>query len=270
MSNICPRCGQPNPAQVQFCGNCGQPLAAPADPRGGPRAYAPPGLLPTRARDQQFAGLTYHIEGELVPVLHIELRDASPVYFEHHVLLWKEPQVNVGIRALKGLGRRMLAGMQVFITQATGPGQVAFSRDGAGHVFGMHLAPGQEIDVREHQFLAASDGVDYTFTRVKGISNLLFGGSGFFIDRFICRDREGILWLHGYGNVFEKILQPGEVIDVEPGGWLYKDASVRMETVRQSLAAGIFASAGAFTFNRFSGPGRLGLQSMYLHLPTDT
>ena len=56
----------------------------------------------------------------------------------------------------------------------------------------------------------------------------------------------------------------------QPGGWLYKDASVRMETVRQNLAAGIFASAGAFTFNRFSGPGRLGLQSMYLHLPTDT
>ena len=29
--------------------------------------------------------------------------------------------------------------MQVFITEAEGPGQIAFSRDGAGHVFGIHI-----------------------------------------------------------------------------------------------------------------------------------
>ena len=32
--------------------------------------------------------------------------------------------------------------------------------------------------------------------------------------------------LHGYGNVFERTLAEGESIQVEPGGFLYKDASV--------------------------------------------
>jgi len=50
-----------------------------------------PILKPTAARDEQFAGVTYHIEGELVPVLRIELASV-PVYFEHHILLWKEPE----------------------------------------------------------------------------------------------------------------------------------------------------------------------------------
>jgi hypothetical protein len=45
-----------------------------------------------------------------------------------------------------------------------------------GHVFGIHLKPGQELHVREHQFLAATGNVDYNYERVKGLSNMLFGG----------------------------------------------------------------------------------------------
>jgi len=44
---------------------------------------------------------------------------------------------------------------------------------------------------------------------------MLFGGTEFFIDKFYCDSGEGILWLHGYGNVFEKNLSPREQIDVE-------------------------------------------------------
>ncbi len=226
-----------------------------------------PHLLPMAKESETFAGVTYHIDGELVPVLTVDLTADQPVFFEHHILLWKHPSVEIRIRPMKGALKRMVAGMQVFVTEATGSGQVAFSRDGAGHIFALHLAPDQEINVREHQFLAATKGVDYTFERVKGIGTMLFGGSGFFIDRFTARGGEGILWLHGYGNVLEKVLAAGESIDVEPGGWLYKDASVKMTTNVQSLSTGFFGSM-SFVTNRFTGPGRLGIQSMYFHLPT--
>ncbi len=228
---------------------------------------AVPVLLPTTARDESFAGLTYHVQGELVPALSIEL-GAAPVYFEHHVLLWKDPQVEVGIKAIKGAFKRMVAGMPVFLTEARGPGRIAFSRDGVGHVFAVHLTQGQSLDVREHQFLAATESLEYGFARIKGVSNILFGGTGFFIDHFTCRDSQGIVWLHGYGNVFEITLADGEQIDIEPGGWLHKDPSVSMETMFQRLSAGVFASAGQISWNRFTGPGRVGLQSMYVHLPT--
>ena len=168
-----------------------------------------PTLLPTTAQNETFGGVTYHIEGELVPALHVELSNTG-IYFEHHILLWKDPVVQIALHPMKGAFKRMLAGMPFLLTGATGPGRIAFSRDGAGHVFGLRLKPGTGVDVREHQWLAATDAVEYSFTRVKGAANMLLGGTGFFIDTFTCPTREGILWLHGFGNVFEVTLGPGE------------------------------------------------------------
>ena len=226
-----------------------------------------PRLLPMAKETETFAGVTYHIDGELVPVLTVDVTPDQPVFFEHHILLWKHPSVEIRLRPMKGALKRMIAGMQVFVTEAAGNGQVGFSRDAAGHVFAIHLGDGEEIQVREHQFLAATRDIDYSFERVRGIGTMLFGGTGFFIDRFAARGGDGILWLHGYGNVFEKVLAAGEAIDVEPGGWLYKDASVKMTTNVQSISTGFFGSM-SFVTNRLVGPGRVGIQSMYLHLPT--
>ncbi len=228
---------------------------------------AVPTLLTTSALNETYGGVTYHIEGELVPVLHLELSQVG-VYFEHHILLWKDPAVDVHLKPMRGALKRMLAGMPVFLTGAKGPGRIAFSRDGVGHVFALHLEPGSAVDVREHQFVAATDPVEFTFTRVRGAANMLLGGSGFFIDTFSSPNQAGILWLHGYGNVFEVDLKPGEQIDIEPGGWIYKEQTVEMETIFQRLPVGIFGGAGQIFWNRFTGPGRIGLQSMYLHAET--
>lgn len=226
-----------------------------------------PVLLPTAARDETFGGVTYHIQGELVPALIVEL-SAMPVYFEHHVLLWKDPQVEVGVKAVKGAFKRMMAGIPVFLTEARGPGRISFSRDDAGHVFAIHLKHGQSMDVREHQFLAATENLEYGYSRIKGVANILYGGTGFFIDNFAATQGDGIVWLHGYGNVFDLALQAGEQIDVEPGAWIYKDKSVGMQSMFQRLSTGLFASAGQISWNRFTGPGRIGIQSMSVHLPT--
>jgi uncharacterized protein (AIM24 family) len=225
---------------------------------------ASPVLKATTAQAESFAGVTYHVDGELVPVLTVELA-STPVYFEHHILLWKDPHTQIGIKALAGAFKRMMAGMPIVMTEARGPGRIAFSRDGAGHVFAMHLQRGEALDVREHQFLAATGHVDYTFTRVKGVTNMLLGGTGFFIDTFTASQGDGIVWLHGFGNVFEVQLTAGQKIDIEPGGWVYKDRTVQMETQFQKLSTGLFASAAQLVWNRFTGPGRIGLQSMYIH-----
>jgi uncharacterized protein (AIM24 family) len=227
-----------------------------------------PQVLPTQIDNGQAPGINYRVQGELVPVLHITLDGSVPVYFEHHIILWKNPGLDVAMHPIKGALKRMVAGMQVFLTEARGPGEIAFSRDGVGHVFPLHLTPGQAVLVREHQFLAATGNIEYTFSRVKGLGSMLFGSTGFFVDRFQGSGHEGVLWLHGYGNVLETTLGPGEQIDVEPGGWIYRDESVKMEIKIYGLKVGIFGGAGQLVFNRFTGPGRVAIQSMYLHLPT--
>ena len=41
---------------------------------------------------------------------------------------------------------------------------------------------------------------------------------------------------------------------------MYKDRTVQMETQFQKFSTGIFASAGQLVWNRFTGPGRVGIQ----------
>jgi uncharacterized protein (AIM24 family) len=222
-----------------------------------------PALLPTRVVDGAGPGVGYRIEGELVPVLHLALDGRLPVFFEHHVVLWKQPQVDVRIRAMKGVFKRMISGMPIFMTEAAGAGEIAFSRDASGHVFPIHLPQGGAVLVREHQFLAATGNLEYTFERVRGVGSMLFGNQGFFIDRFSATNGDGVLWLHAHGNAFEVDLAPGEVIDVEPGAWIYRAMSVGYQQIMFGLRTGIFGGGGNLVFNRFTGPGRVGIQSGY-------
>jgi uncharacterized protein (AIM24 family) len=228
----------------------------------------PPVLLPTKIDEGQAPGVAYRVEGELVPVLHVRLDGSVRLYFEHHVVLWKDPGLQIGIHQMKGAFKRVIAGMPIFMTETESPGEIAFSRDDPGHLLSLHLPPGRSIEVREHQFLAATANVDYSFRRLRGVSNMLFGGTGFFIDRFQAVGHEGVVWLHGYGNVFEKTLDPGEQIDVEAGGWVYRDEAVAMQQTVYGLKTGMFGGSGNLVFNRFTGPGRVGIQSAYVHLPT--
>ena len=133
--------------------------------------------------------------------------------------------VPLTLMQLSGGMKRAFAGMPFLISVATGPGRIAFSRDATGELVVLPLHPGMELDVREHAFLLASHQIKYSFVRVKGLTNILFGGQGMFMDRFVTTNTPGLLILHGYGNVFERVLKAGESIMVEPGAFLYKDAS---------------------------------------------
>ena len=221
--------------------------------------------------------ITITVDGELVPVVDVMLGNQLSIYFEHHILLWKHPGVQIGFKSLKGAAKRFFAGIPIFINEAQGPGNISFSRDSVGQIVALRLQPGQLVEVREHQFLFATSNVDYGFTFVNGAANILFSRTGIFIDQFTCRGGEGMLMLHGYGNVFEKMLAPGETLDVEPGAWLWKDPSVQMGVTTvagsQRSGGGIlgaiagFAAGSSITLNRFTGPGRLGIQSMTYHPP---
>ncbi len=224
----------------------------------------------------QVGDTTLRIEGELVPVVDVELGPRNTVYFEHHILLWKQPQVRLGFMGLQNAGKRFFAGLQIFISTAQGPGNISFSREAPGQIVALRLRPGQAIDVREHQFLLATDTVAYDFYWQQGLANLFLSRTGLFIDRFTAQQAEGLVLLHGYGNVFEKTLAPGEQIDVEPGAWLWKDANVMMDTVsvlQSGGGGGLMGALGAFVggasliMNRFTGPGRVGMQSMTYHEP---
>jgi len=211
-----------------------------------------------------FGSVQAKVNGELVPVTEVTLGPGDTIYFEHHILLWMDPTVTVTSKMMKGAARRIMAGLPVIVTEAHGPGRIAFSRDGPGQVIFKEIRPGQPLHVREHQFLFATQGINYGYYRVKGVASIMFGHSGLWVDTF---DGQGLLALHGHGNVFERLLQPGETMLVEPGGWLWRDASVQMAQVSLGLKTGMLSGATLYV-NQFTGPGRIALQSMTLNHPT--
>jgi uncharacterized protein (AIM24 family) len=224
---------------------------------------ASPVLLPTNVTEGQGPGLRYRIEGELLPALHLGLAQGASVFFEHHVIMWKQPQVELHLMRMRDTFKRVLAGMPILMTTASGPGELAFSRDTPGHVFPLHLSHGSTLLVREHQFLAATGNLDFSFELVKGVRNMFRGNQGFFVDRFTASNGDAVLWLHAYGNAYEVSLAPGEQIDVEPGSWVYREDSVRYEQKLVGFKTGLLGGGGQLAFNRFTGPGRVGLQSGY-------
>jgi uncharacterized protein (AIM24 family) len=261
----CQWCQAMNPKSALACSSCGAPLDIRNLVSESGWREAP------RIRDMteiHFGASTCQVEGEIVPVAEINLAPNDAIFFEHHVMLWKDELVPLSVLQLAGGLKRAFAGMPFIISVASGPGRIAFSRDATGELVVLPLHPGMELDVREHAFLLASHQIDYTFVRVKGLTNILFGGQGMYMDRFVTGGAQGLLILHGYGNVLERTLRPGESIMVEPGAFLYKDSSVTMQVEFQKLGSGFFGGA-TMSLARMTGPGRIGIQSMYVHHHTE-
>ena len=247
------------------CGACGAPLDVRNVISDSGWREAP------RIRDMteiHFNSSTCQVEGEIVPTAEINLGPGDSIFFEHHVMLWKDERLPLSVMSLSGGFKRVFAGMPFIISVASGPGRIAFSRDASGELVVLPLHPGMDLDVREHAFLLCSHNVEYSFIRVKGLTNILFGGQGMYMDRFVTTNTPGLVILHGYGNVFERRLAAGESIMVEPGAFLYKDASVTMHVEFQKLGTGFFG-ASTMSLAKMTGPGRIGIQSMYLHHKTE-
>ena len=261
---VCDWCKSQNPHTAVSCWACGAPLDIANLVSASGWREAP------RIKDMtelRFGQSVCQVEGEVVPVAEMSLAPGDGLYFEHHTLLWMDDQVDISLMSLRGAFKRVLAGMPLRITQAQGPGRIAFSRDDVGELIVLPLHPGMEMDVREHSFLVASHHISYDFVRILGLVNILYGGQGMFMDRFVTGEQSGLLILHGYGNVFERKLAPGESILLEPGAFLYKDSSVDLQVEFRYFGQGLFGST-KYAMARMIGPGRVGIQSMYVHHTT--
>jgi len=246
---------------------------------------------------------TFQLDGSVVPVAEVDLGTGESAFFEHHVMLWKDFSVPMSVMDTPGGMKRIMAGMPFVISVAQGPGRVAFSRDAPGELVIVPIDPGVELDLREHAMLVATGNLSYSYEKVQGIKTILTAGTGMYLDRFVAQSTPGLLVMHGNGNVLERTLGQGETVQVEPGGFLYKDSSVTMDIStlplnpegNQGLQAakgiasrgfaaikaaraltkggdlqGFQAAAGAaltgpgITLMRMTGPGRVGIQSMFV------
>jgi uncharacterized protein (AIM24 family) len=268
----CPFCGHASDASSTSCPACG----ATVDVRLAVTKSGWTELPPIKDMAKiQFGQSFCQIEGNYVPVADFKLAAGDWIYFTHHVLLWKEDQIQVTAMSLKGGWKRMFSGLPLVMTQAAGPGRIAFSKDAPGEMVALPLQQGQSIDVREHVFMTATGTVGYDwfntgiwFETRNGDERETHYPIGMFMDRFTAGTAPGLLLLHGAGNVFVRQLAPGQAILIKPTALLFKDPSVRMN-LHFEHPGGTWRSwrswGSRYLWLRLQGPGRVAVQSNYEH-----
>ena len=266
----CSWCGAVVEGGQATCPRCGAAT-------GMPETVAPSGWAQLPARKDmaklQFGNSFCQIEGMYVPVADMKLAPEDSVYFSHHVLLWKDPQVDITTMSLAGGWKRLFAGLPLIMTQAQGPGHIAFSMDVPGELIALPLQPGQVVDVCEHRFLAATSNVQYGWypTHIwlqtgSGNDRETHYPIGMNMDQFGAQQTPGLLLLHAGGNVFVRTLGPGESILIKPTALIFKDPGVRMQ-LHFERPSTIFSGWGfwsnQYLWLRMMGPGRVAIQSVF-------
>ena len=315
----CRWCHGQSPSDASTCDRCGAPLDVRDKVSDSGWRQAP--RLKDATKIPFGVSSSLEVDGSVVPVAEVTLNPGDTVFFEHHVMFWKHDSVPMSVMTAPGGARRLLGDLPFVLSVAHGPGRLAFSRDAAGALVVIPVDPGMTIDVRGHALLLATGTLTYSFVKVPGLRTMLMAGTGMYMDQFTATGQPGLLVLHGYGNVFARELGAGETIQLEPGAFLYKDASVQMEIVNLDIAlpegagapaqamdtakqmagrgfrglkaarelmsggvagaagqilggggtalAGAFSSSSKVSLMRLTGPGRIGMQSMYQHRRTD-
>jgi len=200
----------------------------------------------------------------LVPSVLATLGPSESIYAESGIMLYKEPPVSVSRKTIKaggllaGVERVGVGGMPFFLTEFTGPGHAAFSRDGVGEIRILDVPAGHEIDIMEGSLLCASNSIGYGMHYVKGTHR---PGRivGFWLDRL---QGPGKVAIHGYGNLISMTLAPRETITADLGALLYKDATVEARTSNLPFGSGLLGKLESFEVLELTGPGAVALQSI--------
>jgi len=165
---------------------------------------------------------------------------------------------------LMSAGKRLITGESLFMTAFTNAGnnkkQVAFASPYPGKIIPMDLsAYGGKIICQKDAFLCAAKGVSIGIEFQRRLGTGIFGGEGFIMQKL---EGNGMAFVHAGGHVFERALNPGEILRVDTGcivGYT-KDVDYNIEYVG-GIRNTIFGGEGVF-FATLRGPGKVWIQTL--------
>lgn len=165
---------------------------------------------------------------------------------------------------LLNAGKRVLTGESLFMTTYTNMGQgkkrVSFASPYPGKIIPMDLQQlGGRMICQKDSFLCAAKGVAIGIEFQKRLGTGLFGGEGFIMQKL---EGDGMAFVHAGGHVFERDLQPGELVKVDTGCIVAFTSTVDYDI---QFVGGIkntlFGGEGVF-FATLRGPGKVWIQTL--------
>src|SRR5256885_3532221 len=176
--------------------------------------------------------IDYEIHGDAMQFVEIELDPMEAAVAEAGGMMYMEDGIEMEtifgdgsqqssgfLGALMGAGRRLLVGESLFMTVFQNRGQgkkrVAFGAPYPGKIIAVHLAEiGGELLAQKDAFLCAAKGVSVGIAFTKRFGAGLFGGEGFILEKL---QGDGLAFIHAGGTLYQRDLQPGEIIRVDTG-----------------------------------------------------
>lgn len=165
---------------------------------------------------------------------------------------------------LMSAGKRMLTGESLFMTAFTNVGQgkkkVAFASPYPGKIIALDLdAYRGKVVCQKDAFLCAAKGVSVGIELQRRLGTGLFGGEGFIMQKL---EGDGMAFMHAGGHVFERVLNPGEVLRVDTGCVVAYTQEVDFDIqFVGGIRNTIFGGEGLF-FATLRGPGKVWLQTL--------
>ncbi len=222
--------------------------------------------------------IDYSIIGEEMQYVEIELDPGETAVAEPGAFMMMEDDIemqtifgdgsqqqdNSLLGKLFSAGRRVLAGENLFMTAFTNAGQgkkhVSFASPYPGKIIALNLLElGGKIICQKDAFLCAAKGVNISIEFQKNLGVGLFGGEGFIMEKL---EGDGMAFMHAGGHVFEKDLQPGELLKVDTGCLVGFTATVAYDIqFIGGIKNTLFGGEGVF-FATLRGPGKTWIQSL--------
>ncbi|MDF2926979.1 MAG: hypothetical protein K0R57_5893 [Paenibacillaceae bacterium] len=165
---------------------------------------------------------------------------------------------------LMGAGKRLLTGESLFMTVFTNGAhakkRVSFASPYPGKIIPMDLSQlGGKLICQKDSFLCAAKGVTVGIEFQRKLGAGLFGGEGFIMQKL---EGDGLAFVHAGGMVYQRILQPGELIRLDTGCLvaMTRDVQYDIEFVK-GVKSAVFGGEGLF-FAALRGPGAIWVQSL--------
>lgn len=165
---------------------------------------------------------------------------------------------------LLGAGKRLLTGESLFMTAYTnvshGKKRVSFASPYPGKIIPLDLLKlGGKIICQKDSFLCAAKGVSIGIEFQRRLGTGLFGGEGFIMQKL---EGDGLAFVHAGGHVFERELQPGELLKIDTGCIVGFTQGVDYDIqFVGGIRNTIFGGEGLF-YATLRGPGRVWIQTL--------
>jgi uncharacterized protein (TIGR00266 family) len=221
--------------------------------------------------------IDYRIVGEEMQYIEIELDPQETAIAESGAFMMMDDGIQMetifgdGSKQQQGFlgklmsaGKRILTGESLFMTAFTNMGQgkkrVSFASPYPGKIIPMDLSlMGGKMICQKDSFLAAAKGVSVGIEFQRRLGTGLFGGEGFIMQKL---EGDGMAFVHAGGHVFERELQPGELLRVDTGCIVAYTQTIDYDI---QFVGGIkntlFGGEGLF-FATLRGPGKVWIQTL--------